>query len=164
MKCVTIEIKDNSARICETDKQYLELMRRHDLMQDEINQLQTEALLKMLTYIFCAYQDYVKINEITMEISICGVALYIMPERINIRLGGGCIRESLICANITPNGAIEIVERSQDGIALLMREWPKVKKALQAAIDAAIKAKIEAAHKQAETDESLLKIARDFQL
>lgn len=164
MKFITFEIKDNSARICAANKQYQEIMRRHDLMKDEINQLQTEALLKMLAYICCAYRDYAKINEATMKISICGVSLYVMPERINIKLGGGCIRESLICANIAPNGAIKVVERSQDGIALLMQEWPKVKKALQETIDVTIKAKIEAANKQVEADELFLKTARNFQL
>lgn len=164
MKYVTIEIEDNSARLCEMNKQYQETMQRHDLLGKEINSLQTEALLKMLFYIRCAYQDYTKIYPTGMEVFIRGVEVRVTSDYIKITVRDRFTMGHFIHANIMKDGVITIVDRTQEGIAELMQKWPAIKKALQEAIDSGIKTKVEAANIKVKADETLLRIAQEFEL
>ena len=163
MRYITIAIEDNTAQISDAEESYRQAMQRNKMMEEEIANLQTDAVLQMLSYIHCVYRDFREINKKDLRINVTPFTLCVSQSYIDIYEIGFPGSVYGIKAAVTGD-KITVMQQPKNNVMKLMQIWPKVKFALHESINHAIQERNKQAYKQAQQNEEILQVAKDFEL
>lgn len=172
MRIITVRIEDNNNKINEIKELENKKNKILETISKEIDMLQEEGFLQILSYIKCAYEDYLMIvdNNNTLNISNIGrtIMIHVNHEGIFIDFN---YMGSLNCRNtprrmkaIFKDGNIIITESTKNGIKDLMNEWKYIKQIFQEKINKAYESRKKEIINNISECEYLLKVAKEFKV